>query len=247
MSTILLALESATEACSVALWLDGAIESCYHLAPQQQRQQLLPMVAQLLAQAGLSLTSVDALAFSQGPGSFTGVRLGLGVSQGLAFGADRPLIGLSTLMILAQGAYRLSGSEQVVAAIDARLKQIYWGSYQRQGEGWQAVTADALSPPASAIDFLASDPGPWRQVGTGWSLINADQGSQPPAAEFLCYPHAQDLLPLAVSAWQRGEAVVATQARPCYLRDRVALTQRELALRRDHARPASAALKGKSG
>lgn len=227
MSTILLALESATEACSVALWVDGAIESCHHLAPQQQRQQLLPMVAQLLAQAGLSLTALDAVAVSQGPGSFTGVRLGLGVAQGLAFGADRPLVGLSTLMILAQGAYRLSRSEQVVAAIDARLKQIYWGSYQRQGEGWQAVTADALSTPLPPLDFLAQYPGAWSRVGTGWSLINAEQGSEQPAAPALLYPHAQDLLPLAVAAWQRGEAMAAMQVRPCYLRDQVALTKQD--------------------
>lgn len=230
MSTIVLALESATEACSVALWVDGAIESCYHLAPQQQRQQLLPMVAQLLAQAGLSLTALDALAVSQGPGSFTGVRLGLGMAQGLAFGADRPLVGLSTLMILAQGAYRLSRSEQVVAAIDARLKQIYWGSYQRQGEGWQAVTADVLSTPLPPLDFLAHYPGAWSRVGTGWSLINAEQGSEQPAAPALLYPHAQDLLPLAVAAWQRGEAVAAMQVHPCYLRDQVALTKQDRAV-----------------
>jgi tRNA threonylcarbamoyladenosine biosynthesis protein TsaB len=230
MSTVILALESATEACSVALWIDGTIESCYQLAPQQQRQHLLPMVAKLLAQAGLSLTSLDALACSHGPGSFTGVRLGLGVAQGLAFGADRPLIAISTLMTLAQGAYRLSGSEQVVAAIDARLQQVYWGCYQRQEERWQLVEAESLFTAAQAVAFLARYLGSWERVGSGWSFVEEALGSQQSTEKVLCYPHAQDLLPLAVAAWQRGEAVAAPQVRPCYLRDQVALTKQERAV-----------------
>lgn len=117
MSTRILALDTATEACSVALWNDGEIHSLFEVCPREHTQRVLPMVQQLLADQGITLNQLDALAFARGPGSFTGVRIGIGIAQGLALGAGLPMLGVSTLATLAQGAYRLTGANRVLAAI----------------------------------------------------------------------------------------------------------------------------------
>lgn len=237
MSTLILALESATEACSAALWIDGAVESRYQVTPNQHTQHMLPMVLQLLSQAEISLNALDAVAFSQGPGSFTGVRIATAVAQGLALGIDRPLIGISTLLAMAQGAYRLQSTQQVVAAIDARMQQLYWGSYQRHADEWHQYSPEALLTPSEASVSLSTHLGHWIGVGTGWraypQLLPEKLAAGDSVVEKtprlsimigdLLFPHAQDLLPLAAVAWKRGEVTSAAQARPCYLRNNIAL------------------------
>ena len=131
MSNILV-LDTATEACSAALLHDGQLSFQYELAPQAHTRKILPMCQTLLQEAGLELTALDAIAFGQGPGSFTGVRIGIGVAQGLAFGAQRPLIGISNLAALAQGCWRRQEARYVVAAIDARMDEIYFGAFVEQ-------------------------------------------------------------------------------------------------------------------
>ena len=121
MSTRILAIDTATEACSVAVWNQGEIHALFELCPREHTQRILPMVQQVLAESGLALNQLDALAFGRGPGSFTGVRIGIGIAQGLALGADLPMIGVSTLQTMAQGAWRVSGAARVLAAIDARM------------------------------------------------------------------------------------------------------------------------------
>ncbi len=126
MPTRILALDTATEACSVAV-LDGdRVYASFELCARDHTRRILPLVQQLLAVAGLTLHQMDALAFGCGPGSFTGVRIGVGIAQGLALGADLPVIGISTLQTMAQSAWRLQQSEQVLAAIDARMGEVYW-------------------------------------------------------------------------------------------------------------------------
>ena len=117
----ILAIDTATEACSVALWNDGTIKAHFELCPREHTQRILPMVQEILAAGDLTLTDIDALAFGRGPGSFTGVRIGIGIAQGLALGANLPMIGVSTLATMAQGAWRKSGATRVLAAIDARM------------------------------------------------------------------------------------------------------------------------------
>lgn len=218
--TTLLALDTATEACSVALLHDGKVLTHYEVIPRLHAQRLLPMIKDLLAEAGIGLSALDAIAFGRGPGAFTGVRIAIGVVQGLAFGLDRPVLPVSNLAVLAQRAYREHGALQVAAAIDARMDEVYWGCYQNASGEMRLVGSEAVLPPEHAA--LPSDAsGNWFGAGTGWgyaermpvTLVGAD-------ATML--PHAQDLLTLATFAWQRGEAIVADNAQPVYLRDKVA-------------------------
>ena len=119
--TTLLALDTATEACSVALLHNGEILAKDELSPKAHTRRILPMIDEVLSQAGIGLNQLDALVFGRGPGSFTGVRIGCGIVQGLALGADLPVIAISNLTAMAQAAYQQFGSTQVLAAIDARM------------------------------------------------------------------------------------------------------------------------------
>ncbi len=130
--TTLLALDTATEACSVALLHDGRVLSHYEVIPRMHAQRLLPMIKDLLAEAGVALSAVDGIAFGRGPGAFTGVRIAIGVVQGLAFALERPVLPVSTLAVLAQRALREQGAQQVAAAIDARMDEVYWGCYRAE-------------------------------------------------------------------------------------------------------------------
>ncbi|WP_106476768.1 tRNA (adenosine(37)-N6)-threonylcarbamoyltransferase complex dimerization subunit type 1 TsaB, partial [Escherichia coli] len=126
------------------------------------------MVQQVLAESGLALNQLDALAFGRGPGSFTGVRIGIGIAQGLALGADLPMIGVSTLQTMAQGAWRVSGAARVLAAIDARMGEVYWGQFERQADGrWLESEGEAVLSPAQALERAQRLQGEWAHVGTG--------------------------------------------------------------------------------
>ncbi|QOL14739.1 tRNA (adenosine(37)-N6)-threonylcarbamoyltransferase complex dimerization subunit type 1 TsaB [Dickeya dianthicola] len=225
MSTRILALDTATEACSVALWNDGEIHSLFEVCPREHTQRVLPMVQQLLAEHGTALSQLDALAFGRGPGSFTGVRIGIGIAQGLALGADLPLLGVSTLATLAQGAHRLTGASRVLTAIDARMGEVYWASYERDERGsWQGEASEAVLAPVQVQSLAASLNGGWATAGTGWQtypdlLVHPDIVLN--HTEMLL-PQAQDMLPLAWRLWTSGGAVRVEQAEPRYLRNEVA-------------------------
>lgn len=218
--TTLLALDTATEACSVALLHEGRVTSHYEVIPRLHAQRLLPMIKALLEEAGIALSAVDALAFGRGPGAFTGVRIAVGVVQGLAFALDRPVLPVSTLATIAQRAHREHGAQQVAAAIDARMDEVYWGCYRLQaGEMRLAGVEQVMAPEQVALP--RGDNGDWFGVGTGWNYASrlAVRASDIDAG---LLPHAEDLLHLATFAWQRGEALPADQAQPVYLRDNVA-------------------------
>ncbi|ATA24089.1 tRNA (adenosine(37)-N6)-threonylcarbamoyltransferase complex dimerization subunit type 1 TsaB [Brenneria goodwinii] len=225
MSTRILALDTATEACSVALWNDGEIHSLFEVCPREHTQRVLPMVQQVLAESGLTLNALDALAFGQGPGSFTGVRIGIGIAQGLALGAELPMIGISTLATMAQGAFRRRGATRILAAIDARMGEVYWAQYQREADGrWQGGSSEAVLTPQQVQALTESLRGEWATVGTGWKTY-ADLVNHPAVTlvdgETLL-PQAEDMLPLAHQQWIAGQAVSVELAQPRYLRNEVA-------------------------
>lgn len=218
--TTLLALDTATEACSVALLHEGRVLSRYEVIPRLHAQRVLPMVQEVLAEAGIALAAVDAIAFGRGPGAFTGVRIAVGVVQGLAFALDRPVLPVSNLAVLAQRAYREQGASRVAAAIDARMDEVYWGCYQLEAGEMRLAGVEAVLPPDQAALPRGAD-GEWFGAGTGWGYA-ARIPVSPSAMDAGLLPHAEDLLQLATFAWARGEAVAAEQAQPVYLRDNVA-------------------------
>ncbi len=218
--TTLLALDTATEACSVALLHDGKVLSHYEVIPRLHAQRLLPMIKDLLAEAGIAMSALDAIAFGRGPGAFTGVRIAIGVVQGLAFALERPVLPVTNLAVLAQRAFRERGVSQVAAAIDARMDEVYWGCYRETAGEMRLVGAEAVMAPELAA-LPADITGEWFGAGTGWGYAE-----RIPVAlsghDASLLPHAQDLLTLATFAWHRGEAVQADDAQPVYLRDKVA-------------------------
>ena len=219
--TTLLALDTATEACSVALLHDDRVYSHYEVIPRLHAQRLLPMIKTLLGEAGVPLAAVDAIAFGRGPGAFTGVRIAIGVVQGLAFALDRPVLPVSDLAVLAQRALREHGAQQVAAAIDARMDEVYWGCYRAEQGEMRLLGAEAVLPPELAA--LPRDAaGDWFGAGTGWGTHAARLPAMLGGQDGAMLPHAEDLLGLARFAWARGEALPADQAQPVYLRDQVA-------------------------
>jgi len=165
----LLAIETATEACSAALYLDGEITEQYQYAPRQHAQLLLGMAEALLAEAGLAPAQLDALAFGRGPGAFTGVRIATGVAQGIAYAADLPVVPVSTLATLAQGGFREFGWQQVAAAIDARMNEVYWGAYRVDEKGVMQPVGEERVCAAARVPALEGEG--WHGIGSGWAAF----------------------------------------------------------------------------
>ncbi|TNJ01918.1 tRNA (adenosine(37)-N6)-threonylcarbamoyltransferase complex dimerization subunit type 1 TsaB [Aeromonas veronii] len=219
----ILAVDTATEACSAALLVGDKLFSRWEEAPRDHTRKILPMVQAVLEDAGISLSDLDAIAFGRGPGSFTGVRIGISVAQGLAFGAGVPLIGISTLAAMAQGAYRLDGAQQVLTAIDARMNEVYFGRYELIDGRMQLVGDEVVSDPVALVDVRGKLAGPVTCVGTGFETYGETLSglADELAVSQVRFPAAEDMLPLARAAWLAGEAVPVEQATPVYLRDKV--------------------------
>lgn len=219
----LLAFETATEACSVALWIDGAVRERFEIAPRRHTDLALPWADELLAEAGLRKTQLDAIACGRGPGAFTGVRLAVALVQGLGLALDRPVLGLSTLAALALDASAAEG-DHILAAIDARMGEVYLGEFERRGDTVIALSPERLLRPQDArVD------GEWIGVGTGFDAEHGVLRTNVPlrACDATALPHAAAIARLAARAFARGEAIVPERLEPAYLRDKVALTLAE--------------------
>lgn len=218
----LLAIDTSTEGCSVALLNGSELLHLDEVCPQQHSKRVLPMVQQLLTESGCTLKQLDGIVFGRGPGSFTGVRIGVGVTQGLAFGADLPVYGVSTLAAMAQAAYRLHGAKQVIAAIDARMAEIYLGYFALDDQLlMQSIDAEIAIKPTALTDCPLN--GEISGVGTGWQTYRDAMSAWQVAhiSDEILYPSAQDMLVLAVPALVAGKFVAAELAEPVYVRDEV--------------------------
>jgi len=219
----LLAIDTVTEACSVALWLDGEIATQEAIVFQSHTEQVLPMVQTLLAETETSLSQLDAIVFDRGPGSFTGLRIGAGVTQGLALGLGRPVIPVSSLATLAQGAWRQDQQQQVLACIDARQAEVYWAGYRLEDGVMRAVTTEQIG---SVESIVLPSGQTWYGVGTGFGRypdeLAALAGVTWLGTQSQRYPLAQDMFALAIPAWERQDWVQPAEAIPIYLRDNVA-------------------------
>jgi len=219
----ILAVDTSGEICSVALLIGTELRQRLVREPRRHGELVLTMMDGLLAEAGIGLTRLDALAFGRGPGSFTGVRIATSVVQGAAYGADLPVVQVSTLAALAQGYFRSGGASRVLAAFDARMGELYWGPY-RLGDGdlMQAAGAEEVASPE--VVALPADGG-WSGVGSGWatygSVLRGRLGSRLLAVtpDTLC--EARDVAVLATAEFAQGHWVTAERARPVYLREQV--------------------------
>jgi len=215
----LLAIETATDACSAALSIDGELRERFEIAPRAHTELILPMIDELMVEAGIAISQVDAMAFGRGPGAFTGVRIAVGVAQGIAFGADLPVVPVSTLAALAQGA----AADKVLAALDARMDEVYWGAYRRNAAGlMEPVGEECVSSP----DTVSCPPGnDWQGAGVGWmayeAALSGRCAGQVTTWDSTGFPHASDVAMLGIAGYEAGKGVNAEQALPVYLRDKV--------------------------
>lgn len=230
----LLAFETSTEALSVAVHVDGEIRERFGLAPRRHAELALPWAEALLAEAGVAKRQLDAIAVGRGPGAFTGVRLGVALAQGIALALQRPVLPVSTLAALALRAEPADGEARVLAAIDARMGEVYSGAFLlREGEA-RALGAERVGTPDAVA--LPDEGDGWHGVGTGFAAgegaLQRRLGARFAAIDAAALPHAADVARLAAAAYARGEALAPERVEPAYLRNDVALTlEQQRALR----------------
>jgi tRNA threonylcarbamoyladenosine biosynthesis protein TsaB len=221
----LLSLDTSTEFLSLSLQLGDKTYTHYQHAGQAASQLVLPQIQALLDEANIKLTDLDGIAFGAGPGAFTGVRVACGVAQGLGFGAGLPVVGVNTLLALAQA----SGHERVIACLDARMGEIYHAAFERKNGAWVEVRKTIVCKPEAApvLDDM------WTGVGSGWAVYGEVLSTiyAKNLVKILpnITPTAEAILQLAAPIFAAGEAMSASEAAPIYIRNRVALTtlQRE--------------------
>jgi len=220
----ILALDTSTEHLSLALQLDDEIICRETHAGIRHSELILPMMEVLLVEAGVSLTSLDGIAFGQGPGTFTGIRIGCGVAQGLAFGADLPVVGIVTLLALAESVEQ----DCVITCLDARMGEVYHAAYRREAGDWNEIHVPGLYAPADVPTVEGFD---WVGIGSGFRVNDgalrqrfAGQLSQVFDDRF---PHAREIASLGGRQLSLGRGVPAWEAAPLYIRDKVALKTSE--------------------
>lgn len=230
-----LAIDASTEACSVALQINridanSKVYSRYDLCPQSHSLQLLPMVDAVLKEAGIELSQCDGLIFGRGPGSFTGVRIGVGVAQGLAFSANLPVVGVSSLQTMAQLAYIKFQKTQVFSVIDARMSEVYNGYFVLDDNGIMQVqrlhdnkTEAVTSPENLSNRFVGMANTPVYGVGTGWDAYSEHLSplKENTGTPDILFPSAEAMLAIGINELEQGNGVAAEDAQPVYVRDTV--------------------------
>ena len=227
---IILAIDTATEACSAALAQGDKIITRFKIAPREHTKLILTMMDEVLEAAETKLTQIDAIAFGRGPGAFTGVRIATGVAHGVSLSVDKQLLPISTLAAIAQQMFEEQGATHCIAAIDARMGEVYWGKYSVENGIMLLQGEEAVNKPEYLLNL--SDDNNWLAAGSGWDeyaeQLDIANNSQISKVDDVL-PSAQYIARLAVEDWQQGKAVSAEQAQPIYLRDKVADTIAERA------------------
>lgn len=211
------AFETATEWCSVAVWVDGEVACAEERAGNRHGELVLPMLERLLASAGISIAQLEAVAFGAGPGSFTGLRIACGVAQGLAFARGLPVVGIPTLEAMAEEC----GAARVVACLDARMREVYYSAMEKDGPRWREVVPAQCGAPAA----VQLPPGEgWVGCGNGFAAYGT-LGLSNVLPDI--HPSAVAVARLAAPRLAAGEGVDAALAAPLYVRDKVAFTIEE--------------------
>ncbi len=236
----LLAFETSTEACSVALHVDGNVLFRHAIAPRRHAELVLPWADELLAEAGVAKSQLDAIACTRGPGAFTGVRLGIAVTQGIALALDRPVIAASSLRVLIEPFLHdaRAAGVGVLALLDARMGELYvaaWSAAHLPVPGFDAeasgadALAESLHAPGALCEAMPRADGAqsWIVCGSGVPMAAEAlraAGQHITASHADALPHAEHVASLAAAAFARGDAIDAAAIRPVYLRNDVALT-----------------------
>lgn len=219
----ILAIETSGEACSVALGIDGEVTEYFEHAPMQHAELLLPAISGLLSAAGLVAPDLDVVAFGRGPGSFTSLRIGIGVVQGLAWGAELPVVPVSSLAAVAQQALDQSAdpAAQICVAMDARMQEVFYGQFKRGVNGFVASLGEEVVCAPQAVDFCGND---FIAAGNGYERFAELSGLRDRATQCFpgIWPRASAVLKLAQVWLQDNEPLPAAQAQPVYIRNDVA-------------------------
>lgn len=217
----ILAIETATESCSAALLVDDNVTTRGEVAPRQHTSLILPMVDSLLQEAGIEVAGLDAIAFGQGPGAFTGVRIAIGVVQGLAFAHDIPVIPVSSMAALAQ--QQAENHTNIAVAIDARMQEIYWGLFQRDNDGIMQLSGKEVVCAPASIELPAE--ADWFGLGSGWQtyaeILARRCDGRLTGYEGERFPLAADVLTIAKQRFLQGATSPVLDAAPVYLRNKV--------------------------
>jgi len=219
----LLALETSTRRLSVALWRDGELTERAEDIPNGGSERLLPWVNQLLGEAGMVGADLDGIAFGAGPGGFTGLRLSCGVAQGLAFGLDLPVLGVSTLEALAMASYG-QGTQRLFACLDARMNEVYCAAYLIRDGMPETLVAEMVAPPQQVR--IPAGKG-WIGCGDGFAAYPELLAADLAEVRADCWPTAAAVARLAAPRLAGGQGVDAGSVYPLYVRDKVALTTAE--------------------
>jgi tRNA threonylcarbamoyladenosine biosynthesis protein TsaB len=225
----MLALDTATEACSVALLTDGGLIGQFAEVGRGHAEQILDMVNAVLAEAGVTLSMLDGIAASIGPGSFTGVRISVAVAQGLAFGAGLPVVQVTTLEALALKVMH-DGRAHALACLDARMGEVYWGCFS--ADAARALVASCAPGVGPAADVRLPGPGLYHGIGRGFAaypLLAALPGLILGEGDSQALPDARDMARLGALRLLAGEGMDPADLQPRYLRDKVAMTESERA------------------
>jgi tRNA threonylcarbamoyladenosine biosynthesis protein TsaB len=219
----LLAIDTSTDFCSVAACRGETLVSRDEPAGQRQAEMILDMVGAVLGDAGLDLQRIDGIAFGAGPGSFTGLRIAAGVTQGLAFARGVGVVGVSSLLALAEEVRGESAEARIVSCLNARMGEVYHAAYRRSGERWEEVSAPGLYKP-EAVPLMSGSR--WIGAGDGFAAyregLAARLGDSMSKMHPDAHPTARAVLKLAIPRFAAGEALDAAAALPVYLRDKVA-------------------------
>ena len=226
----LLAIDTATEACSAALLYGASLLTRYEEPGRGHAERILPMVDEILAESGASLASLDAIAFGRGPGAFTGLRIAAGVVQGLAFGADLPVLPVSNLKALAERAFLETAASAVLVCMDARMAEVYSCAFRRAADVAEGLGPErVLSPAQVQILPSAAEGGAWFGAGTGFGAypqLGPGLGLLPSNIDGAMLSRAQEIARIGARDWAAGRALPAEEALPVYLRDQVAVMPR---------------------
>lgn len=217
----ILAVDTTTASCSAALLVNHELITQSQLSERNHTKLILPMIDKLLREGGLTPSQINVIAFTAGPGSFTGIRIGFGIVQGLAFGLDIPVVSVSSLETLAHTAIRkikIQTDTLITPMLDARMNEVYWAQFSYHSGSLMRIDNDRLSAPETLSKELNY---PSIIVGDGLNYIEKLPKESTDPSHVSLLPEAQDIFKIACPLIEKGQAVDISKVSPVYLRNKI--------------------------